>query len=81
MTALPSAADIAESVRAGVLTAAQVVAASLDRIAELDGSIGAFQVVDAARARAAAAALDARLLSLPEAERSSLPLAGVPVAV
>ncbi|HKD98032.1 MAG TPA: amidase, partial [Micromonosporaceae bacterium] len=75
MTSPLSAAQIAESVRSGARSALSVVEESLTRIAETDPSIGAFQLVDADGARAAAAALDAR------PTRAGLPLAGVPVAV
>jgi amidase len=75
MTSPISAIDIAEAVRSGQRSATEVVEESLARIAAADEAIGAFQLVDADRARHAAAALDAR------ADRSGLLLAGVPVAV
>jgi aspartyl-tRNA(Asn)/glutamyl-tRNA(Gln) amidotransferase subunit A len=70
----------AESLRAsfvdGSATAAEICEASLARIAERDSELGAMLALDADRARARAAALDA----LPD-RRLAGPLAGVPVAV
>lgn len=70
-----TATEIAAEVRAGRTTAVAEVEATLQRITDRDPAIGAFQVVRAERARAEAAAVDAR------PDRFSLPLAGVPVAV
>ncbi|MCE5288304.1 MAG: amidase [Nocardiaceae bacterium] len=70
-----SAVEIATNVRAGHVTAVDVVRASLDRIAELDGKLNAFQTVLADEAMADAKAVDAN------PDRANLPLAGVPVAV
>lgn len=70
-----SACAIADDVRAGRRTAVDVVAAHLDRIAERDGELNAFQAVRATEALAEAAAVDAH------PRRAELPLAGVPVAV
>ena len=70
-----SATDIAAAVRAGEVTAEEVVAGHLDRIARLNAELGAFVRVRAAAAAAEARAVDAR------ADRAELPLAGVPVAV
>ena len=70
-----SAADIAAAVRAGEVTAGAVVRGHLDRIARLNGELGAFVRVRAAEAAAEAEAVDAR------ADLAELPLAGVPVAV
>ena len=70
-----SAADIAAAVRAGEVTAAEVVAGHLGRIARLNAELGAFTRIRAAEAAAEAQAVDAR------ADRAELPLAGVPVAV
>lgn len=72
---LLSASSIAAGVRAGELHAVEVVRASLDRIAELDGRLNAFQTVLADQAVAEAKAVDAH------PDRAKLPLAGVPVAV
>lgn len=69
------ATDIAAAVGSGEVTAAQVVADHLDRIARLNAELGAFVRVRAAEAADEAAAVDAR------AGRADLPLAGVPVAV
>src|SRR4051812_28964853 len=66
---------IAEAVRAGRLTARQAVADALARIEAAEGRIGAYQVVRADAARREADEVDAR------ADRSELPLAGVPVAI
>lgn len=70
-----TAVALAAAVRAGRTSARDQVEEALDRIAALDPGIGAFQVVRAQRARAEADAVDGR------ADRFSLPLAGVPVAV
>lgn len=70
-----TAAGIAARVRDGGLTAAQAVAEALRRIEERDRGIGAFVAVRGERARADAAAVDAR------SDRGDLPLAGVPIAV
>jgi amidase len=70
---LPTAVQLAASVRAGTLTAVDATRAALERIEADD--VGAFQLVRAEKALAEAAAVDAR------ADRSSLPLAGVPVAI
>jgi amidase len=69
------AAGIAAAVRAGEVTASEVVAGHLDRIARLNAELGAFVRVRAAEAAAEAQAVDAR------ADRAELPLAGVPVGV
>ncbi len=70
-----TAVEIAESVRSGESTAVQEVTLALERIDRFNDEVGAFQVVRADKARAEAAALDAR------ADRASLPLAGVPIAI
>lgn len=70
---LPTAVELAASVRAGTTTAVDATRAALARI-EGD-EVGAFQLVRAKMALAEAAAVDAR------ADRSTLPLAGVPVAI
>jgi 1-carboxybiuret hydrolase len=71
------ATSIAEAVRAGTLSASAVTEAVLDRIARLNPLLNAFTDVTADRARADAAALDARLA----AGEMVGPLAGIPVAV
>lgn len=70
-----TAAALATAVRAGRLTPRAAVAASLARIEALDGRVGAFRTVRAARALAEADALGDR------SDLGELPLAGVPVAV
>lgn len=68
---------IAADVRAGRMSAVEVVEASLGRIAERDGEINAFTVVLADSARNQAAAIDARR----DAGEALGPLAGVPISV
>ncbi|MDH6132016.1 amidase [Kitasatospora sp. MAA4] len=69
------AVEIAAAVRAGEVTAREVVAEHLARIADLDGRVGAFRTVWPERALAEAQALDRR------PDLADLPLAGVPVAI
>ena len=71
------AVALRERIVAGETTAAAVVDACLARIAEVDGSVGAFVTVDAPGAQAAAARIDADR----RAGRPLGPLAGVPVAL
>jgi aspartyl-tRNA(Asn)/glutamyl-tRNA(Gln) amidotransferase subunit A len=72
-----SAAEIAAAVRSGEASACEMVEAALARIAERNPSLGAFTDVTAARARAKAAAIDAK-----KARGAALgPLAGAPFAV
>ena len=75
-----SAADIAAAVRAGEVTAGEVVAEHVGRISRLNAELGAFTRIRAAEAAAEAQAVDA-LVASPQADRAELPLAGVPVAV
>ncbi len=70
-----TATAIAAAVRAGDLTARAATEAALARIAERDAAIGAFQVVRTEAALREADAVDQR------ADRFSLPLAGVPIAI
>lgn len=70
-----TAAQIAAAVRSGQLTARRAVEDALDRIEAADGPIGAYQEVRVFAALREADAIDAR------ADRDSLPLAGVPVAI
>lgn len=70
-----TATEIAAAVRDGKATATEVVREHLDRIAALDGEIGAFVRLRAAAALREAGNLDERG-GLPR-----LPLAGVPVAI
>ena len=74
-TAAPTAAQIAADVRAGRRTARGVVEAALARIEAADTAIGAYQEVRVFAALREADEVDAR------ADRESLPLAGVPVAI
>lgn len=71
-----TAVDTAAAVRAGSTTALAETRAALARIAALDPSLGAFQVVRAEKALAEAAAVDACI-----AAGEHLPLAGVPIAI
>lgn len=68
-------APTASAVREGRTTAREVVAGALERIADLDGPIGAFVEVDPEQALADAEAVDLRH------DRLALRLAGVPIAV
>jgi amidase len=70
-----SAAAIAADVRAGTTTARAAVESALARIAARDAEIGAFQVVRTEAALREADAVDQR------ADRFSLALAGVPIAI
>jgi AtzE family amidohydrolase len=72
-----SAAAVATEVRAGRLKAAEVVEARLADIAARNGLSNAFTEVTATRARAEAAAVDAKVA----AGEDPGPMAGVPVAV
>ena len=72
-----TAAAIAQDVRDGRRSAAEVVDEALDRIAGANGALNAFCEVRPRAARTAAAALDARIA----AGENQGPLAGVPVAV
>ncbi|MDT7615911.1 MAG: amidase [Pseudonocardiales bacterium] len=74
LTAL-TAAEIVARVHDGRISAVDVARAHLERIAERDPSIGAFQEHDPQRVLAEAGGVDAR------ADRFALPLAGVPVAI
>ncbi|PKK13276.1 MAG: Asp-tRNA(Asn)/Glu-tRNA(Gln) amidotransferase GatCAB subunit A [Thermomonospora sp. CIF 1] len=71
-----SAAELAELMAAGQVSAVEVTQAHLDRIAEVDGRIGAFLHVDAEVALAQARAVDSRRAAGEELG----PLAGVPIA-
>ena len=72
-----TAAEIAAAVAGRRLTAASAIAEALARIEAVDGAVNAFTDVIAARARARAAAIDARVA----AGEAPGPLAGVPFAV
>jgi amidase len=69
------AAELAARVRAGELTAVDVVRAHLAHLDEVEPRVNAFRVVRREAALAEAAAVDAA------PGRASLPLAGVPIAV
>ncbi|MCZ2850611.1 amidase [Modestobacter sp. VKM Ac-2978] len=69
------ATELAARVRAGELSAVDVVRAHLRHLAAVEARIGAFRVVRTEAALAEAAAVDAR------PDRARLPLAGVPIAV
>ena len=70
-----TAVGIAAAVRAGRVTPTEVLEEHLERIAALDGRLGAFQLVRTEAVRAEARALEDR------DDLGELPLAGVPVAV
>jgi len=70
-----SAADIAQAVAAGKMSATEVLDWQLARIEQLDPMLNAFTTVTAERARAKAKAVDAA------PDKAKLPLAGVPFAV
>lgn len=70
-----TAVELAGMVREGTVSPTEVVSAHLERIAGLDGRVGAFQLVRAGAALAEARALERR------GDLRALPLAGVPVAV
>ena len=70
-----TAADIADAVRGGLITARAAVEHSLERIGRRDVAVGAFQVVRRERSLAEADEVDA------SPNRGRLPLAGVPIAI
>jgi AtzE family amidohydrolase len=70
-----SSSDIARAVGSGEASAVSIAEAALARIAKLNPTLNAFTAVTAERARARAKAVDA------SADKSKLPLAGVPFAV
>ena len=73
----PTALQIAAQVRSGERSAADVTAAALAAIEAGDGEIGAFNLVAADQARAAAAEIDRRIAVGEDVG----PLAGVPIAL
>lgn len=75
--AFGDAASISSAVRSGERSAASVVDEHLDLIAANDGDVHAFNHVMSDQARAAAAALDQRIVAGEDVG----PLAGVPVAL
>ncbi len=72
-----SIADLAADVRHGRLSAAELTAHALERIASLNGTLNAFVAVDGDAAVAAAAAVDA----LVAAGKDPGALAGIPIGV
>jgi len=70
-----TATEIAAGVRSGALSAKDVVAEAMARIAANDQQLGAFQVVRAEKAEAEAAEVAGR------SDLAQLPLAGVPIAI
>jgi amidase len=74
-SAVDTAVAIARQVRGGTTTARRMVAQAVAAIDDADAQIGAFQVVRRERALIEADEVDRR------ADRSRLPLAGVPVAI
>lgn len=70
-----TATEIAAGVRSGALSAPDLVAAALERIATRDVLLGAFQVVRPAKAAAEAVEVALRV------DLALLPLAGVPIAI
>lgn len=70
-----SATEIARMVKAREASPTGIVRSHLEHIGAFDSMLGAFQVVDAERALATAAALEKR------DDLDELPLAGVPVAI
>jgi amidase len=71
-----SATSLRDAIRNGEVSATEVVAAHLDRCAEVNGSINALISVSAEEALATARELDSR----PRADRTA-PLYGVPVSI
>ncbi|HMF58974.1 MAG TPA: Asp-tRNA(Asn)/Glu-tRNA(Gln) amidotransferase subunit GatA [Vicinamibacterales bacterium] len=70
-----SVTDVREAIASGRASAVEICRAALDRIAATDGALNAFRAVAPERALARAAELDGR------ADRATLPLLGVPVAL
>jgi aspartyl-tRNA(Asn)/glutamyl-tRNA(Gln) amidotransferase subunit A len=68
---------LADSVRAGQVSAVELTEHALHRIESVDGRVGAFVAVDGERALAEAAAIDSRRAAGEELG----PLAGIPVGV
>ncbi len=72
-----TAVDLAAKIKSRELSSAEVTRAHLDRIAAVDSEVHAFLHVDAERALAAAARIDAKIASGARVG----PLAGVPLAL
>nr|KZL97950.1 aspartyl/glutamyl-tRNA amidotransferase subunit A [Tsukamurella tyrosinosolvens] len=73
-----TAADLAGKIAAGELSSVEVTQAHLDRIAEVDGELGAFLHVSGEEALAAARAVDE---ARARGEQPASALAGVPLAL
>jgi amidase len=72
---VPTALETLAAVRSGSTTARAAVQASLDRIAAVDATLGAYQVVRTERALAEADELDRRT------DLARLPLGGLPIVI
>ena len=72
-----TAVELADALRAGETSSAEITRAHLDRIAAVDGDVHAFLVVDEQGALEQAASADARRAS----GQALSPLDGVPIAV
>src|ERR687889_1927808 len=70
-----TAVGLAAAVRSGQASPVEVLEEHLERIAALDGRLGAFRLLRTEEVRAEARALEAR------GDLGGLPLAGVPVAI
>jgi aspartyl-tRNA(Asn)/glutamyl-tRNA(Gln) amidotransferase subunit A len=70
-----SVTEVREAIASGRASAVEICQAALDRIAATDGALNAFRALAPERALARAAELDGR------ADRATLPLLGVPVAL
>jgi aspartyl-tRNA(Asn)/glutamyl-tRNA(Gln) amidotransferase subunit A len=70
-----NAREIRDAVAAGRVSAVEVTRSAIERIASLDGQLNAFRAVPGEQALARARTIDA------SSDRSTLPLAGVPVAL
>ncbi|GAA1070474.1 Asp-tRNA(Asn)/Glu-tRNA(Gln) amidotransferase subunit GatA [Tsukamurella spumae] len=73
-----TAADLAAKIASGELSSVEVTSAHLDRIAEVDGDLGAFLHVSGEQALAAARAVDD---ARARGEQPASALAGVPLAL
>ncbi|GAA1005061.1 hypothetical protein GCM10009551_082070 [Nocardiopsis tropica] len=73
-----SAADLAAKIASGELSSVEVTQAHLDRIAEVDGELGAFLHVSGEQALSAARAVDE---ARARGEQPASALAGVPLAL
>ncbi|MCP2255842.1 aspartyl/glutamyl-tRNA(Asn/Gln) amidotransferase subunit A [Prauserella aidingensis] len=73
-----TAAELADKIHTGEVSAAETTQAHLDRIAAVDGDVHAFLHVDAEGALEAARTVDAAVAA---GERPASPLAGVPLAL